>query len=131
MVWRQPCSASASNHAWRFFFLLTAFLDDVVVAVPRAIARKVSPAATTALGQAGLTLQPTKCLAWSPTGAPAADLLAEVKWVEDSFVVVGSCLDDHVFAENAFSDLLRWGLVRLTTPRQSTGTKRLSLAKPL
>ena len=102
---RQQLQSLCNEQCGGASYLLTAFLDDIVVAVPRELAGEVIPAATLALSQAGLTLQPAKSLAWSPTGERPSNLPAEVQWGENGFVVVGSALADHVNTESAFLEL--------------------------
>ena len=81
--------------------LLLLYLDDILVAVPAAVAHEVLPLATAAIGDglpgcpgAGLELAPDKSEAWCPAGGVRPLWLpTEVRWRTSGFVVLGAAVD--------------------------------------
>ena len=94
--------------------LVLLYLDDVVVAVPRAVTGDVLPLAQQAFGPGldatagpGLTLRPDKCEAWSPNGGRRPrDLPSVLEWRESGFVILGAAHRDGQ-AEDGIALLVR------------------------
>ena len=111
-----------------------AYLDDIVVMVPRDLAGEVLPLATAAFGEGlprapgpGLAFAQDKTEAWCLAGGGrTAGVPAEARWRTSGFVILGWALEDgshpDALSEQGATRWLRISRMRLSLPAGSWRT---------